>query len=47
MGIIADSFKATLEAIKKEDEIRQARINETLDRINTLLDTLEVIDSEN
>jgi hypothetical protein len=46
MGIIADSFRATLETIKKEDEIRQARINETLDRINALLDTLEVIDSE-
>lgn len=45
MGILADSLKATLEAIKKEDEIREARINETLRRIDTLLKDLETIEN--
>jgi hypothetical protein len=46
MGIIADSFKATLEAIKEQDEISQAETNSILRDINRLIDTLEAIDLE-
>lgn len=46
MGAISDSFKATLDAIKKEDEISQAKTKETLDKIKALIDMLESIDLE-
>jgi hypothetical protein len=46
MGIIADSFKATLDAIKQADEESQRQTQETLARIHRLIDTLERIDSE-
>jgi hypothetical protein len=46
MGIIADSFKAKLEAIKQADEESQRQTKETLARIHQLIDTLERIDFE-
>jgi hypothetical protein len=46
MGAISDSFKATLDAIKKQDEISQAKTKETLDKIKALIDMLESIDLE-
>jgi hypothetical protein len=46
MGAISDSFKAKLDAIKKQDEISQAKTKETLDRIKGLIDMLESIDLE-
>jgi flagellar hook-associated protein FlgK len=46
MGAISDSFKATLDAIKKQDEISQAKTKELLQDINRLIDTLEAIDLE-
>jgi hypothetical protein len=46
MGAISDSFKATLDAMKKEDEISQAKTKKTLDRIKALINTLKAIDFE-
>jgi hypothetical protein len=46
MGALSDSFKAKLDAIKKQDEISQAKTNELLQDINRLIDTLEAIDLE-
>jgi hypothetical protein len=46
MGAISDRFKATLDAIKKEDEISQAKTKKTLDKIKALIDMLESIDLE-
>jgi hypothetical protein len=46
MGALSDSFKATLDAIKKQDEISQAKTKETLDKIKALIDMLESIDLE-
>jgi hypothetical protein len=46
MGALSDSFKATLDAIKKQDEISQAKTKKTLDKIRALIDILESIDLE-
>ena len=46
MGALSDSFKAKLNAIKKQDEISQAKTKETLDRIKALINTLKAIDFE-
>ena len=46
MGALSDSFKAKLDAMKKEDEISQAKTKKTLDKIKALIDTLESIDLE-
>ena len=46
MGALSNSFKAKLDAIKKQDEISQAKTKETLDRIKALINTLEEIDLE-
>jgi hypothetical protein len=46
MGALSDSFKATLDAIKKQDKISQAKTKETLDKIKALTDMLESIDLE-
>ena len=46
MGIIADSFKATLDAMIKADLESQRQTQATLDRINALIKDLEQIDLE-
>ena len=46
MGMIADSFQATLDAIKQANEESQLKTQQTLERINKLINTLERLDSE-
>lgn len=41
MGILADSLRATLDALKQEQEQSQARIQATIDRCNALIDSLK------
>lgn len=46
MGIIADSFKATLDAIKQADEQSRLETQQTLERIRELINTLESLNFE-
>lgn len=44
MGVISDSFKATLEAIKQQDEISRQQTQQTLERIGKLIEELKAMD---
>jgi flagellar hook-associated protein FlgK len=46
MGVIADMFKAQLEELKRQDELLERDIQDTIKRCNILLDKLTKLDNE-